>query len=309
MPGQKDIAIAKKIIWMRLCQLIVNEKYKAGLFKIPLHIAMGHEAIAAAVGAVMQNADYLACTHRNMHYNLARANSFKPILDEYLLKPDGLAEAELGSMNLANPARWLVYSSSILGNDLPVATGLALAQKVKGYPGVVFVATGDGAMEEGAFYESVLFMKSNALAAIIVVENNDWSMHTKISERRTPIDLAKFAAALGAKYAALNGNDIYAYIEKLIALRKEALAEKTPIILDVNLVTLGGWNVKNADGSDRYIHPHSGPIPQTNLMEWAELEHSDNDPLFALTKHFPAETLQAASRELLATIKKEIDEA
>ncbi len=298
--------IAKEVLRLRLSQLIINEKYKANAFKIPIHIAIGHEAIAVAVSATLKKSDLFVGSHRNMHYNLARSKSLKPILDEYLLKKEGLAGAELGSMNLANPKQNIVYTSSILGNNLPVATGIALGQKIKNNNGLTIVQTGDGAMEEGAFYESLLFMKSNALAGLIIVENNEWSMHTKIPERRSPIDIAKFAAALGINYYSLRGNDPYQYVEELKKIREKILKTKTPAILEVYLCTLGGWYVDNPDGSKRFIHPHAGPLSKTQITEWPELEHSANDPVFALQKYFSSDSLKKMAENILKNLNKEI---
>ena len=269
MKSKQDIA--KEILRLRLSQMIVNEKYKAGEFKIPLHLALGHEAIAVAVDAIMDEKDLLVCSHRNMHYNLARTGSFKPILDEYFLKKEGVAGTELGSMNLANEKRNMVYTSSILGNNLPVAAGVALSQKVLNSGGLTIVVTGDGAMEEGTFYESLLFARSNSLAELIIVENNGWSMHTSIPERRIPIDIKKFTASLGADYNKLSGNDVYHYINELQKIKKEILKTKNPMVVEVDLVTLGGWYVDNPDGSKRFIHPHAVPLPKTNLLEWPEV--------------------------------------
>ena len=91
MEYKSNINIAKEVLRLRHSQMIVNEKYKSGLFKVPIHLALGHEAIAVAVDSVMEANDKLVCSHRNIHYNLARAKVLKPILDEYLLKKEGLA--------------------------------------------------------------------------------------------------------------------------------------------------------------------------------------------------------------------------
>lgn len=304
--NKKDREIAKEILRLRLSQMIVNEKYKAGVFKIPIHLALGHEAIAVAVDAIMGKKDQLVCSHRNIHYNLARAKNLKPILDEYFLKKEGLAGAELGSMNLVNEEKNLVYTSSILGNNLPVATGLALGQKARSGGGLVIVVTGDGAMEEGTFYESLLFMKSNSLANLIIVENNEWSMHTKIPERRSPIDIEKFAAALGVNYRSLKGNDPYQYIEELKKIKNSILKTKTPAVLEVYLCTLGGWHVDNPDGGKRFIHPHAGPLSKTAIAEWPEVEHSESDPVFVLNKYFPSDTLKKMANVILKELNKEI---
>ncbi len=310
MTVSRDIKTAKEILRLRLSQLIVNEKYKAGLFKIPIHLAIGHEAVAHAVDSVMEENDKLICSHRNIHYNLARAGALKPMLDEYFLKKEGLARAELGSMNLANEKKGLVYASSILGNNLPVATGLALAQKVKHSGGLVIVATGDGAIEEGAFYESLLFMKSNALAALVIVENNEWSMHTRIEERRVNIDLPTLAASLGIGYEKLGGNDPYQYVERLREIKKRILESRSPVVLEISVTTLGGWYVESGGKKNgRFIHPHAGPLPETALAEWPELEHSANDPVFVLHKHFSSDILKTMAQEILKGLKAEIGEA
>ena len=105
----KDINIARQILRVRLGQMLINEKYKRGRFKIPIHLAFGHEAIAVAVDAVMKKEDQLVLSHRNIHYNLARISSLRPVLDEYLLNKKGLAQGRLGSMNLANERKNIVH--------------------------------------------------------------------------------------------------------------------------------------------------------------------------------------------------------
>src|SRR6185437_9641941 len=106
MPGSHSDTqkrIAEEIIRLRVSQMIVNEEYKAGKFKVPIHLALGHEAIAVAVSETMEPGDSLLPTHRNIAYNLARAGALRPILDEYFLKSTGLDGTHSGSMNLLNP--------------------------------------------------------------------------------------------------------------------------------------------------------------------------------------------------------------
>lgn len=298
---EKDIKTAKDVLRVRLSQIIVNEKYKNGGFKIPIHLALGHEAIAVAVDSVMEQDDQLVLNHRNIHYNLARNKLLKPELDEYLLKKEGLAGGQLGSMNLSNQEKNIVYTSSILGNNLGVAAGLALAKKVEKSEGLVFVITGDGAMEEGTFYECLEFMKSNEFNSLIIVENNNWSLATQIKERRCDISLQKFSQSMDIKYEKLDNNDPYEYIEKLDALRKFALDNKTPVLIEVELTTLGGWYLEG-----RFINYHAGPAPEINLSDWPIIESSDKDPVFALQKYFDQDLLKEISKKILENLKNEI---
>lgn len=296
-------ALADEVLRLRIAQLIINERYKAGAFKIPLHIALGHEAIAVAADAVLGPHDRLICSHRNMHYNLARAKALRPILAEYLLQPDGLAGGELGSMNLANPERQIVYTSSILGNNLPVATGIALALMQRQTHGAAFVVTGDGAMEEGTMYESLLFAASNKLPLVIIVENNGWSMHTSIDERRAPIDIERLAGSMGAGYARLAANNVSAYSESLKEARTRALAG-TPVVVEVMLTTLGGWHVEEGE-TKRFIHPHAGPLAKTSFLEWPVLAEDDTDPVHVLTATHPKAELEEQARTLAASLMNE----
>ncbi|MDO8435942.1 MAG: thiamine pyrophosphate-dependent enzyme [bacterium] len=303
-----DLEIAKEVLRIRLSQMIVNEKYKEGVFKIPIHLAMGHEAIAVAVSSVMQGDDQLLVSHRNIHYNLARTKALNPELDEYLLRENGLAGGQLGSMNLANEEKNIVYASSILGNNLPVASGLALAKKVKREKSIVIVETGDGAIEEGAFYESLLFMKSNNLSVLIVIENNGWSLATKIKERRCDINLDKIAEALSVKYEKLSSNNVYEYIDKLKFLKEYSLENKIPVIVEVELTTLGGWHLKTPENPEgRFINYHAGPAPEINLENGPEIESSENDPVFVLAKLFEKDVFQKMSQEILGELRKETE--
>jgi pyruvate dehydrogenase E1 component alpha subunit len=308
MNNNYDLEIAREVLRIRLAQMIINEKYKNGEFKIPIHLALGHEVIAVAVDSIMEEEDQLVLSHRNMHYNLARSKSLKPELDEYLLKKEGLAGGTLGSMNLANEEINVVYTSSILCNNLPVATGLALGQKVSGINGVVMVITGDGAIEEGAFYESIIFLKSNELPSIIIMENNGWSLATMIEERRYDIDFQRLLGALNVKYAKLDSNNPYEYIKELRVLRQHALVNKTPVFLEVGITTLGSRYQKTEEYPEgKFINYHGGPAPTVELSEWPLIENSDGDPVFVLQKYFEQNLLKRISQEILQDLMEEIN--
>ena len=292
---------------IRIGQMIVNEKIKKGEFKIPIHLALGHEAIAVAVDSIMRTEDQLVLSHRNIHYNLARIRSLKPQLDEYLLRKDGPAEGRLGSMNLANEKKNVIYASSILGNNFAVASGLALGQKVKRVKGVVIVVGGDGAIEEGSFYESMVFLKSNQLSSLVLIENNGWSLATRIKERRCDIDLQELSKSLNIRYAKLKGNDPYQYIEKLRMLRKYVLDNKAPLLLEVELATLGSWYLKTEEcPGGKFVNYHSGPAPTINLSDGPRTENSVRDPVFVLEKYFEKNFLETTSQEILKNLKDEI---
>jgi TPP-dependent pyruvate/acetoin dehydrogenase alpha subunit len=302
-----NLEIANKIIWIRLAQILINERYKKNEFAVPIHLALGHESIAVAIDSIIQERDSLFLSHRNIHYNLARMGSLKEELDEYYLKKSGLAKGKLGSMNLSNPDKNIIYSSSILGNNLAVGSGFALANKLKNKNGVVFIVTGDGAIEEGAFYESLLFLKSNKLPSVIIVENNEWSLGTKIDERRTNIDLNFFAKSFDIDYQLLQKNDPFDYINKLSKIRASSIASNSPLLVEVKLTTLGYWHMKNNDfPKGKFINYHAGSAPELNVTEYPLIKNNDEDPLHILSEYFEMDELILLSTELQKKLLKEV---
>lgn len=302
-----DFHLAREVLRLRLSQLLINERYKAGAFRVPIHLALGHEAVALGLATTMGPGDQVLLPHRNLHYNLARCRSLAAVVDEFLLRPSGLAGGRYGSMNLVNPAAGVVYSSSILGNNLCVAVGVALAEKVLDTAAATFVVTGDGAMEEGAFYETLALMAGQGTAAVLVVENNEWSLASRIEERRNPIDVAALAAACGAGYRGLDGNDVYAYAQAFAEIRQAALNERRPMVIEAQLSTLGDWRQPTPEFPDgKYINYHAGPAPTTTLQPWPLLAEHSGDPLFVLLERFPEATLRAEAEAMLAGLEGEL---
>ena len=210
------------LIRLRYSQHQLNEMLKAKQFKIPIHLAFGHEAAAVGMDLTMQSDDVLCLTHRNAAYNLARSKSLDSALKHYRMeqRPDRIAQ--MASMNLALDDTGIIYTSSILGNNLAVAAGVSMNRKLMKRSGIVFVVTGDGAMEEGVFWETMIFARSHGLGLVIVVENNDYSMSSTIQQRRCPINLSLICSGLGVNYHGAEGASLPAVKTALAAARDNA---------------------------------------------------------------------------------------
>jgi TPP-dependent pyruvate/acetoin dehydrogenase alpha subunit len=276
-------SLSARVLKSRFAQLIINEKIKAKTFKIPIHLALGHEAFSEAVSAAMQSGDKLLCSHRNIHYQFARGAALIDILEEFKLSDKGLSNGRGGSMNLTNPQGSIVYTSSILGNALCVGVGVALSKGIKQEDGVVLVETGDGAVEEGAFYETIENARNMDLPLIILVENNNWSLASQIEERRKPINLDQLASSLGARYTFLEGNNPLQYFNEILLVRERVHLQKTPEIVEVRLTTLGGWMLQTEDFPDgKYVNYHAGSAPKVSLDDGPVLNCDDSDPVYLI---------------------------
>lgn len=284
--GRDYASLSARIVKSRFAQLVVNEHLKSKMFAIPVHLALGHEAFSEAVAAAMRDGDKLICSHRNLHYQFARGATLFEILEEFKLSDKGLAKGRGGSMNLTNPDGSIVYTSSILGNNLCVAAGVALSKRIKREEGVVSVVTGDGGMEEGAFYETLENARNMDLPLIILVENNHWSLGTRIEERRKPINLSQLASGLGARYTALEGNDPIQYRDELMAVRGRVHLQRIPEIVEVRLTTLGDWRLQTDEfPGGKFINYHAGSAPKVSLDNGPVLGSDASDPVYLIKEN------------------------
>ncbi len=276
--------LSNQILKLRCHQIIINELNNNNKFKIPIHLAIGHESIAVSIMNNLNSKDKIILSHRNIHYNLHKIKDLKLIIDEFKLNNKGILKGKYGSMNLFNPFNKVMYSSSILGNNLSVAAGIALSTKFKKDNGFIFVVTGDGAIEEGSFYESLLLISSLELNMIIIIENNQWSLASKINQRRKNIDLEKIANSVGGKYFKFSSNNYVEYYSKIKLLKNKYKNLYKPLLIEFDVETLGGYNViENND--KRYINYHSGKINNIKLSSKIILKNNKNDPIYYAKKY------------------------
>ncbi len=295
-------------IKIRISQMMVNEEYKAGNFKVPIHLAFGHEAIAVAIDHIMDEGDNLILSHRNIAYNLARLGKLKPIMDEYFLKPTGLMQGRTGSMNLINPKKGIVYTSSILGNNFSVAIGVAMGQKIQNKKKLTIVLGGDGSFEEGSFHESLMMFKSLKIPGFLIIENNEWSMSTKIDERRCSVDLQKICESQDVKYIKLNGNNPIEYIEKLKKMREFSISNNEPVCIEVFVTTLGDWIMEHPEyPKGKFINYHAGPAPTVDLEKCPTIiREESNDPIFVLKTIFDERDIENITEKVKIELRNEM---
>ncbi len=243
--------IYKLALKSRKLQLKINELLKKNEFKIPIHLAFGHEFVSSLVKFYFKKNDQILLTHRNIHFNSVFS---KNIYSKYLkmTKNKNILFSE-GSMNFVDKNSNIIYSSSVLGNNIPVACGVSKSYKNKG--NVIICVTGDGAIEEGTFYESLILAKYLKTPLLFLIENNDWSMATSIKERRTNIDINLLAKSLSVDYFKFDRFNFSKNITKYKKAINNCRKNKTPVICEFDVKTLGTFI-----SSGKKIHYHHGPM-------------------------------------------------
>src|SRR6266853_5814029 len=281
---------AVDMLRLRYWQHLINEMLKRKQFKIPIHLAFGHEAVAVALDRCVEPDDAICLTHRNIAYNLARLRSLDSILGHYRLISTPVQPGLMGSMNLAAEHTSIAYTSSVLGNNLPVAMGIAMNRKLAGRSGVVFVLTGDGAMEEGAFWETCLFARSHHLGLVIIVENNNYSMSSTIDQRRSGIDLAQVCSGVGLRYHHAKGA-IFADTKRAISAARVDAASGNPACIELELTT---------------FNQHAGPTPgwpgdsfHIALDDGLLVKDSPEDPIYHIRQALGAAMFERLVNQIM----------
>ncbi len=287
---------ALEVLRLRHWQHLLNEMLKKNQFKIPIHLAFGHEAAAVAMDRSMGPDDKLCLSHRNVAYNLARAKSLDVVLEHYQLSSPSSTGALMGSMNLATKGTGIAYTSCILGNNLAVAAGIAMHRSLTRKPGVVFVMTGDGAMEEGIFWETLIFSRSHKLPLVVVVENNNFSMSSTIAQRRSHIDLAQVCAGVGFQYLHAAGS-ILPDTKDALGKARGFASDGLPTCVELTLST---------------FCQHAGPTPgwpddplRIAIEDGLLVENTPRDPLYHIQKALGATEFQRLSEQVMKTGQNE----
>lgn len=173
-----------------------------------VHFYIGQEAIAVGVCMNLTNKDYAFGTHRCHGHYLAKGGDLKAMIAELYGKATGCSGGRGGSMHLIDQSVGYMGSISILGSLTSIATGMAFTQKKYKFENTTIAFVGDGAADEGGFYESINLAALMKAPIIFVVENNLYAgMSDKGARHPKAYDLEKITIGLGAAYHKVDGND------------------------------------------------------------------------------------------------------
>lgn len=163
---------------IRSVELLISEKYADQVFRCPVHLSIGQEAIAVGVSLNLELEDKVVSTHRSHAHYIAKGGDLFSMLSELIGSPLGCCKGRGGSMHIFDKSVGFMASVPIVGSSLPIATGLALAEKLLNSKNIVVAYVGDAALETGAFYESLNLAALKKLPILIVLEDNGYSTYS-----------------------------------------------------------------------------------------------------------------------------------
>jgi pyruvate dehydrogenase E1 component alpha subunit len=205
------------------------QRAKAGGF---LHLAIGEEATIVGTTSVMRPDDYLIGTYRTHGHAIARGTDPKRVMAELFGRADGTSGGRGGSMHIFDLERRFMGGYGIVGGNLPLAAGLALASDYKGTDEVTVCMFGDGASNTGNFGETMNLAALWSLPVVFLVENNLYGMGTALERHSAVPDLSHKAEGMGIPGVRVDGMDVLAVREVVSEHIRLAREDHKPTMIE-----------------------------------------------------------------------------
>jgi pyruvate dehydrogenase E1 component alpha subunit len=235
VPWDKLFALAMLSDLLRIRRMEEKAAELYGQQKIRgfLHLYIGEEAVAAGALRALQPEDNLVATYREHGHALLRGVGMGPIMAEMYGKQEGCSRGRGGSMHLFDRARRFFGGQAIVGGGLPLAAGLALADKMTQRVALTACFFGEGAIAEGAFHEAMNLSALWKLPVLFCCENNRYAMGTALARSESQTDLCLKAASYGVATVRVDGMDVVAVYEAVQRAAQQVRQGNGPVFVEL----------------------------------------------------------------------------
>ena len=239
-----------------------------------IHLSTGQEGVAAAVCSQLRDSDAVYSGHRAHGHAIAKGAPLAPTMTELMGRDGGLCRGLGGSMHLVDVEHGFMGATGVVGGNIPIALGSALAARLRGDDSVAVVFFGDGAVQAGHFNETVNLATLWKLPLILVCENNGFAEFTPRSAHTNVERVSDVVAPYEVERATVDGNDAVAVWETFGQFLEGASAGGGPYLLECLTYRLGG-------------HYEGDPAKYREAL--ADAEWQQKDPILRLQRHGVAE--------------------
>ena len=220
---------------IRMVEERIALEYPKGEIRCPTHLSIGQELLPALFKFSSEVNDYAVSTHRSHAHYLAKGGNLEAFVAELYGKASGCSNGNGGSMHLLDLSVNFMGSTAIVGNSIPIGVGLAQAAKLKKDGRVSFIFLGEGAAEEGIFYESINYCAVQKIPAIFLCENNGYSVYADLTPRQPPKrKLTSMVEEIGVKSLWIDSTQPITALEKLRDSINEARSKQSPLFVEIN---------------------------------------------------------------------------
>jgi len=220
------------------------QMYQKGKFGGFLHLYIGQEAVSTGTVQALNHNDDLITAYRDHGHALARGATPNECMAELFGKATGLSKGKGGSMHYFKVEKHMWGGHAIVGAHIPLAAGMAMANKYQQNGRVVVCFFGDGAIDQGSVNETFNMAQLWKLPVIFVVENNGYSMGTAV-ERHSATELYKRACGFDMKSDVVNGMDAFSVYEKFKEVAADVRKNFNPWFLEVRTYRYRGHSMSD----------------------------------------------------------------
>ncbi|MGI8931733.1 MAG: alpha-ketoacid dehydrogenase subunit alpha/beta [Sphingomicrobium sp.] len=288
LPDTDFKAIYRQMLRIRVFEDRCIELFKEGLVKGTAHSYVGEEAIAAAVCASLNTDDYIGSYHRGHGHCIAKGADLGRMMAELMGRSTGYCGGLGGSMHIADLSLGIIGANGIVGAAMPLATGAALASKLREKRQVAIAFFGDGAVNQGVFHESMNLAKVWSLPMVFVCENNHYALTTHYKTSTAGPSIAARAAAYDVPGIQVDGNDAEETYFAVHEAIERARAGQGPSLVEALTYRWGQHSTRSNLADPRPAEEHKlwmerDPIRhvQTQLVERRIMSEAELDALRA----------------------------
>lgn len=294
------LSLLKIMLRIRMVEEEIASRYHEGKMRCPTHLSIGQEGVPAAFSLAIRKDDYAVSTHRGHAHYLAKGGDLKSMIAEIYGKATGCSKGRGGSMHLIDQSVGFMGTSAIVGNSIPIGVGLGLAAQLNGTDQISCVFFGDGATEEGVYYESLNFAAVRKLPVLFICENNLYSVYSPLSVRQPEgRSIANVSTAMGVPGTKLDGNDAYTAFLEITKAVERIRTGQGPRLLEFDVYR---WREHCGPNFDNDI----GYRTQDEFESWRQRE-----PVATMRKALSSQmvALDKAEREIISMINSEVASA
>lgn len=227
-----NLNLYKKLYLIRSAETAIQKYYCEDEMKTPMHMSMGEEAIVVGICHALGDRGQIFATYRSHAAFLAKTQDIDNFFAEMYAKNTSLIKGKGGSMHLCHPQYDFMATSAIVASNIPVAVGSAFANKIKKNNKIAVVFFGDGATDEGSFWESINLACLKKLSIIFVCEDNGFAVHTAKSIRRGYNSLPDIISKFNCQVIESETTDVFEIYELALQAIKYA-EESIPVFMDL----------------------------------------------------------------------------
>ena len=293
---EHGLELLRQMLRVRRFEEKCVELYSAAKIRGFMHLYIGEEAVAVGAMQALTPEDAIVATYREHGHALVRGVSAGSIMAEMYGKLEGCARGRGGSMHLFDAATRFYGGNAIVGGGLPLAVGLALADKLQGRRRVTACFFGDGAVAEGEFHECMNLAALWSLPVLFLCENNRYAMGTAIERYESETDLALKAGSYEMTAWSADGMDVLAVEDAARRAAAEVRDGCRPCFLELRTYRFRAHSMYDPD-----LYRSKDEIER-----WKE-----HDPIPALTTRLQAAGLltDADLEQLEQSISAEVQDA